>query len=107
MSSFAQVLDSGALPKLRIPRYPVVLTSELVGFFDGVEQNGLCGVGMVIQMECNNAFWICMNVGMGSNTRAELLALWGLLYFAKFWDIGLHMVLGDLKAIIYWVHNAH
>lgn len=62
----------------------------------------MCGVGMVIQLGVNNSFRLCMNVGKGSNNRAVILSLWGLLYFSKVQGIGLQLVLGDSQVIIEW-----
>ena len=68
---------------------------EIVGYFDGAEQQGKCGARMVIQMAGNHTFSLCMSARKGSNTRAELLTLWGLLFFAKAHRIELQQVLGD------------
>ena len=46
-----------------------------MGFFDGVEQKGICGVGMVIKLEMNHKYLLRMVVGYGTNALAELLAL--------------------------------
>lgn len=45
--------------------YPLVINvnDALVGFFDGAENDGLCGAGMVIRMDLNHSFWLCMDVG--------------------------------------------
>ena len=54
-----------------------------MGFFDGAELGGACGVGMVIKLATNYTVHLCMSVDKGTNTCAELLALWGLLHFVK------------------------
>ena len=43
-----------------------------------------------------------MNTSSGTNTLAELLALWGLLLFANVRNIGLKLILGDSRTIIDW-----
>lgn len=51
-----------------------------------------------------------MDAGKGTNTKSELLALWGLLYFASMKKIKDLQVLGDSKVIIDWAldkHNIH
>ena len=64
------------------PCYPPEVNDVVIGFFDGVEKDGMCGAGMVIMLHMEHSFWLRMDVGRGTNTRSELLALWGLLLFA-------------------------
>lgn len=54
----------------------------VIGFFDGAQQNGICGAGMVIRIRNSSSYRLKLGVGCGSNTKVELVALWGLLYFA-------------------------
>ena len=82
----------------------------VIGFFDGAQQDGLCGAGMVIRIRNNLSYRLWMGVGKGTNTKAELLALWGLLYFAKKMNILDITILGDSKVIIEWakyVYSLH
>lgn len=48
-----------------------------------------------------------MDVGFGMNTKSELLALWGLLFFAIHKKFLALQVRGDSKAIIDWALNKH
>ena len=58
-----------------------VINDALVAFFDGPVKDELCGVGMVVTMDLNHAFLLHMDASCGTNTRSELLAMWGILYF--------------------------
>ena len=61
-----------------------MLESDIIyGFFDGVEHAGNCGTGMILRIDDSYSFKLRMGVGSGTNTFAELLALWGILWFAK------------------------
>ena len=51
-----------------------------------------------------------MDVGIGTNTRFELLAVWGLLLFACTRNILQLQVMGDSMVIVDWalgIHNIH
>ena len=62
---------------------------------------------MVIQLGVNHYFTLCMYAGKGSNTRAELLALSGLLFFSSARGIELQKILGDSLVIIDWAMKRH
>ena len=47
----------------------------MTGFFDGAEQKGICGVGMVIKLQMNHTYLLRMVVGCGTNALADILAL--------------------------------
>jgi len=53
----------------------------IYGFFDGAEQDGNCGTGMILRIYDSHSFKLRMGVGSGTNTFSELLALWGILWF--------------------------
>ena len=53
----------GVRPKSRIVCHPPLLNDIRVGFFDGVEKEGLCGEGMVLKMGLNHYSRIHMDVG--------------------------------------------
>ena len=78
-------------------RHPDQFDGDRVGLFDGVELHGACGAGMVIKLAANYSVHLSMSVGKGTNNRAVLLALWGLIYFSKHRGICLHLVMGDSK----------
>ena len=58
-------------------------SDTIYGFFDGAEQDGNFGTGMILRIYDSHSFKLRMGVGSGTNTFSELLALWGLLWFAK------------------------
>ena len=57
---------------------------------------------MVIRIRHNLSYILKMGPGGGTNTKAELLSLWGLLYFSKNKDLLDIKILGDSKVIIEW-----
>ena len=58
-------------------------SNTIYGFFDEAEKDGNYGTGMILRIDYSHSFKPRMGVGSGTNTFAELLALWGLLWFAK------------------------
>ena len=58
-------------------------SDTIYGFFDGAEQDGNCGTSMILSIDDSHSFKLRMGVGSGTNTFSELLALWGILWFAK------------------------
>ena len=62
---------------------PPSLNDTVVGYFDGVKKDGYCGEGMILRLDMKQSFQLCMYEGRGSRTRAELPALWGLLFFSR------------------------
>ena len=57
---------------------------------------------MVSRIRHNLSYILKMGPGGGTNTKVELLSLWGLLYFSKDKDLLDIMILGDSKVIIEW-----
>ena len=53
------------------------------GFFYDAQKNGWCSAGMVLFIRCNRVIKSKMGCGKDTNTLAELLSLWGLLWFAS------------------------
>ena len=51
--------------------------------FYGVKSNGICGIRMLLKIKENQNTVLHMGVGVGTNTNTKVLALWGLLWFAK------------------------
>lgn len=101
------VADSGPWVRAQSISYHAPRCVSRAGFFDGAEKNGSCGARMVIQLEENHTFLLRMDVGKGTNTRAKLLALWGLLYFSRYHEISMSLVLGDSKVIVDWALDSH
>ena len=53
-----------------------------ISIFDGAFSSGSCDYGMVLRISENNLFNLCMGCGNANDTKAELVAFWGLLDFA-------------------------
>lgn len=71
-----------------------------VGFFDGAAQAEICGSGMVIYLIPHEYYCFKWHSGQGTNTRAKLLALWGILYCATWTGLDEIDFFGDSKVII-------
>ena len=56
-------------------------------FFDGAEQEGHCGCGVFILVSEICHFHLFWNGSRGSNTKAEAMALAGLLQLCFFLDL--------------------
>lgn len=74
----------------------------LPSFFDGVASDGLCGCGMVTYQDPDELYCFKWCSGQGTNTREELLALWGILLCANWMGIEDIDIFGDSKVIIDW-----
>ena len=76
-----------------------------MGCFDRVAQHGKGDASMVLYNEKNHFFHLKLGQGSCTNTKSELLALWGLHFVSS--SVGLPQVLvfGDSKTIIKWVSN--
>ena len=62
---------------------------------------------MVIKLKENLSYRLRMGIGRGSNMKAKILALWGLLFFAHEKDLLSLTILGDLKVIVDWANDIH
>ena len=62
---------------------------------------------MMIRNNKTLNYRLMLSIGPGSNTKAELLALWGLLYFAKIKEILPVTVFGDSEVIMDWARGSH
>ena len=60
---------------------------------------------MPLKIRGEHIFEMWMGCGCGTNTRAEILALWGLLYFALQKGIFELHVYGDSKVLNDWVND--
>ena len=73
-----------------------------MAFFDGAAADSTGGVGVCIWINEQHYFSIILGYGYNTNTRAELLALWALLYIAKDNRLPYLHVFGDSSVIINW-----
>lgn len=85
---------TSSAPVLKRPSPPV---RDFMAFFNGASQQGGSSsrAGAIIYIDQIQFFKVWMNGGVGSNMRAELLALWMTLFFAKKKDILLRFLFGD------------
>lgn len=74
-------------------------------FFDGVASSRVCGSGMLICRNPDDLYKFKWCSGVGTNTKAELLAFWGILYYSRWLDINKMDIFGDSKSTIYWVNK--
>lgn len=72
-------------------------------FFDGVEHEEICGCGVHIFVDEDNHFLIHWNGGMDSNSKAEAMALAGLLSFFLFLNLQNVSIFGDSRVMVDYV----
>lgn len=113
------VSSCGFLALKLLHQYPVDTTSTVVRsigqfsfivnqpilFFDGAAQNGYCAAGGVIYLNQDHFFTLRLNCGLGSNMKAELLALWCVLRCANSFGLVNIRVFGDSRVTIKWASN--
>jgi len=108
-----QILTACCCPSIRQkkegrpPRrtHPPEHSYTTYGTFDGAQQGGRCGGGGTISLIDGRIYLLKVGLGTGSNTRAELLSLWSLLWFARRLDCEDIHILGDSKTIIDWING--
>lgn len=71
-------------------------------FFYGAAAKGKGGVGVFLGISNARSFHIKLGCGLSTNTSAELLALWTLLYWAKVLGLLFLHIFGDSSVIINW-----
>lgn len=72
-------------------------------YFDGAAQNGSCGCGVQIIIDDNIQYLIHWNGSMGTNSKAEVSALAGLLNFCFFLNIQAVTIFDDSKVMVDFV----
>ena len=77
----------------------------LVGFFDGASTNRMGGRGVHLLLSQDHYFCFKLGVGLSSNTRSELLALWTLLHCAKIMGLPTLHIHGDSAVINNWFNR--
>lgn len=75
-----------------------------LAYFDGAEQAGCCGAGGFFKSNQTGITKWYFSCGRGTNTKAELLALWSTLYLATSWSVKHLIVLGDSRVVIDWIN---
>ena len=76
-----------------------------MGYFDGASNNSSYGLGMVVNLNKDHYFSLSLGGGQGTNSKAELLSLYGLLQFAAYIGISDISICGDSKALIEWMNG--
>lgn len=72
------------------------------GFFDGALSSSTAGIGYCLFFNENHHLDCSLGVGYGSNTKAELLGLWALLFTSQMMGVPLPHIYGDSQVIINW-----
>ena len=81
---------------------PTEVSNGAIGFFDGASKLYNYGCGFVLNLSKDHFLYFSFGGGLGTNTKVELLSLYGLLLIASLLgvlDIGIY---GDSKIIIDW-----
>jgi hypothetical protein len=107
LSQFNEFSGRRNLSLARRPLCPVFPDDIATRFFDGSSsQNGVvCACGVVLKLLNGNVFLLGLNVGSGTNSKAELLGLWVLLFFSRVQKLEHLQVYGDSKLMIDWDLN--
>ena len=80
----------------------VINEGQCVGIFYGLEQKGMCGGGIYLKINASHYYKNWLGCGIGTNTKVELLPLWGSLNFASKIGIVSIQIFGDSKVIVEW-----
>ena len=76
------------------------------GFFDGAAADNISGSGFVIYLNEQHYFCFSIGSGLGTNTRAELLASWAVLRVSQMMGIPIQLIFGDSLVIISWLNRS-
>jgi ribonuclease HI len=97
--------EQGEVDKVDFILNPIFFDENPIGFFDGAVVNDNCGVGIFIKLSVDHSYKAHFAGGKGNNMKAEILGLWGLLFFAQRLSIRNLMVVGDSKVTIDWIND--
>ena len=70
------------------------------GFFDGATASNIGGVGFCLFLNESHSYEFAMGAGTCTNTKAELIVLWDMLFITKMMGIPLLNIFGDFSVII-------
>jgi len=84
---------------------PIFFDDNPIGFFDRATVNDNCGVGIYMKLSAHHSFKAHFAGGKCNNMKAEILGLWGFLFFAQRLPIRNLMVVGDSKVTIDWIND--
>ena len=82
---------------------PVYFDDSLIGFFYGAATKNRCGIGICLKLSSDHIYQAYFAGGEGSNIKAEIQGLWGLLHLASMLSLSNLMVVGDSKSTIDWI----
>ena len=77
----------------------------LAVFFEGASQFSRCGCGVWLKMFPNCHYKIYLHGRNGTNMQVEILACWGLLWFASQFGVEQLWVYGDSKVLIEYLNK--
>ena len=87
--------DIGSMPDVTYPS----------GYFDVVAASNIGGAGIIIYISSSHFFHVKMGYDKSTNTMAELMALWELMFFVASIGIPTLSVFGESKVIINWENS--
>lgn len=67
----------------------------------------MCGCGANIILNSSHAFHFYWSGGYGTNMRAKILALWGVMHCASWLVVDEILIVGDSKIVIDWAMGHH
>ena len=76
------------------------------GYIDGASNCKAAGAGFFIFLNDCHHLEFMLGVGHGTNTKAELLSLWAILYTSQMMGIPSSQIYGDSLVIINWVKGS-
>ena len=79
---------------------PAKVSNGAIGFFDDAFKLYNCGCGFVLNLSKYHFLYFNFGGGPGTNTKAELLSLYGLLLIASLIGVSDIGIDGDSKIII-------
>lgn len=79
---------------------PMYFGNSPIGFFDEASNRENSGIGVMIKLASTHCFKAHMSIGVETNIRAELLALWTMLFLSKRLDLKDVYIVGDSKVVI-------
>lgn len=95
-------------PRVRDIWQEIIDKSFPWGYFDRAAQGDhiYCGVGVVLYLTEDHFFLLKWGLSLGTNNKAQLLALYMLLIFAHEKGLQSLQIFGDSMLVINWLNNA-
>jgi len=99
-------MECRKLPTPKTPKtiaYKNFSSSLPSGYFYGAAQNVICRCGVVINIDIEYSWKFCWNAGGRTNNRAEVISLWGSLYYARWLNLNVVHIFSDSQITIDWI----